>query len=130
MKAHLNAGKIVLCDRYAFSGIAFSAAKGLPLPWCRAPDIGLPQPDLVLFLDISTEAARERGGYGGERYEKEELQKRVRDVFTTLRNEKDGLSWKTVDAGRERDVVEEELWQAIRPLIDGVQQPIGSLWSS
>jgi dTMP kinase len=128
----MNAGKIVLCDRYAFSGIAFSAAKGLPLPWCRAPDIGLPQPDLVLFLDISIEAARERGGYGEERYEKEELQKRVKDVFITLRDEEEGheLTWKTVDAGRERDVVEKELWQSIKPLINGVQEPIGSLWSS
>ena len=128
----MNAGKIVLCDRYAFSGIAFSAAKGLPLPWCRAPDIGLPQPDLVLFLDISIEAARERGGYGGERYEKEELQKRVKDVFITLRDEEEGrgLLWKTVDAGRERDIVEEELWQSIKPLINGVEEPIGYLWSS
>jgi dTMP kinase len=53
----------------------------LPYEWCRAPDIGLPSPDLVLFLDISPLKAKERGGYGEERYEKEEMQKRVREVF-------------------------------------------------
>jgi len=32
-------------DRYAFSGVAFSAAKdGLSLEWCKQPDRGLPRP--------------------------------------------------------------------------------------
>eukprot|EP00692_Jakoba_bahamiensis_P001996 EC685767.1.p3 GENE.EC685767.1~~EC685767.1.p3 ORF type:complete len:141 (+),score=67.01 EC685767.1:79-501(+) len=30
----LDAGTHVVCDRYAFSGVAFSSAKGLPLSWC------------------------------------------------------------------------------------------------
>jgi thymidylate kinase len=38
----LPSGTAVICDRYASSGTAFSAAKGLPLPWCRAPDVSLP----------------------------------------------------------------------------------------
>ena len=30
--------------RYAFSGVAFSAAKpGLSLNWCKRPDVGLPR---------------------------------------------------------------------------------------
>ena len=75
-----------MCDRYAFSGVAFSAAKGtLSMDWCKAPDRGLPKPDLVLFLDVSAEVAKTRGGYGEERYEKEEFQARVRKAFETLR---------------------------------------------
>ena len=78
----------VIADRYAFSGIAFSASKveasgeapKLPFEWCRVPDIGLPAPDLVLFLDIAPEQARLRGGFGEERYEKEEMQARVRQA--------------------------------------------------
>ena len=71
----LNAGKAVISDRYAFSGIAFSSSKvtrdgpGDPLlsfEWCKSPEIGLPAPDLVLFLDIMPEKAKERGGYGEE----------------------------------------------------------------
>ena len=43
-----------MVDRYAFSGVAFSAAKGtLSMDWCKGPDRGLPKPDLVLFLDVS-----------------------------------------------------------------------------
>ena len=62
-------------DRYAFSGVAFSAAKSeMDLEWCRQPDRGLPRPDIVFFLDVSGEEAQRRGGYGEERYERKEFQ--------------------------------------------------------
>jgi len=64
-----------------YSGIVFSAAKGLGLDYCRAPDVGLPRADVVLFLDLDAEVAKRRGGFGGERYEVEEVQRRVRALF-------------------------------------------------
>ncbi|KAH0984599.1 hypothetical protein GBA52_011776 [Prunus armeniaca] len=42
-----------------------------------APEIGLLAPDLVVYLDIPPEKAAERGGYGGERYEQLEFQRRL-----------------------------------------------------
>jgi thymidylate kinase len=40
-----ESGCHVIVDRYAFSGVAFSAAKdGLSLEWCKQPDSGLPRP--------------------------------------------------------------------------------------
>lgn len=90
----LATGTTVICDRYAFSGIAFSASKVnsegevlLPFEWCRSPDVGLPARDLVLFSDITPEKAKERGGYGEERYEKEEMQLRVRKAFHRIAEE-------------------------------------------
>ncbi|KDQ19063.1 hypothetical protein BOTBODRAFT_83164, partial [Botryobasidium botryosum FD-172 SS1] len=88
IEADLRAGTTVLCDRYAFSGIAFSAAKLgpteptplLPYEWCAAPDTHLPVPDLTLFFDIPPALAEARGGYGAERYERAEMQARVRTV--------------------------------------------------
>jgi dTMP kinase len=67
----LRAGTTIVCDRYAYSGVAFSAAKRdhqtgqplLDLEWCKAPDRGLPAPDCVLFLDLSPDQAEARGGY-------------------------------------------------------------------
>ena len=54
IKSSLEAGVTVIIDRYAYSGAAFSAAKpGLNLSWCKKPDVGLPRPDLVCFLDVS-----------------------------------------------------------------------------
>ena len=48
MKAKLNSGVTLVVDRYAFSGVAFTAAKGYSLAWCKQPDEGLPAPDLLL----------------------------------------------------------------------------------
>ena len=73
-------------DRYAFSGVAFSAAKSeMDLEWCRQPDRGLPRPDIVFFLDVSGEEAQKRGGYGEERYERKEFQ--VSFLFSVLYSE-------------------------------------------
>lgn len=83
MLERLNSGTTLIVDRYAHSGVAFTAAKGLPgldTAWCRAPDVGLPAPDTVFFLDLSPEQAAERGGYGQERYETTDLQKKVHTV--------------------------------------------------
>jgi len=128
----LNSGTTVLCDRYAFSGIAFSAAKGLPYAWCRAPDVSLPSPDLTLFLDISPEKAKERGGYGEERYEKEEMQRRVRDVFERIGREMvqgdhAGRRWVKIDAGQERNEVADAIWAYAESVVSGVHGPIERL---
>lgn len=78
----------------------YSAAKqnpSLPLSWAKAPEVGLPRPDLVLFLDLDERVARERGGWGGEVYEKGEMQRRVRELFWDLNMGGPGRS-----PGRER----------------------------
>ena len=130
----LESGTTVLADRYAFSGIAFSASKGLPYEWCRGPDINLPAPDLTLFLDLAPEKARERGGYGEERYEKEEMQKRVRGVFevigTEMRTDNSSYRWVTVDAGEEKEAVQSAMWKHVEPLQNGIEGPIKRLWES
>ncbi|KAJ3732231.1 P-loop containing nucleoside triphosphate hydrolase protein [Lentinula guzmanii] len=147
----LEQGKIVLCDRYAFSGIAFSVAKSLPsqsspsttsqtpgklppisLHWARAPDAALPSPDLTLFLDVSPEIALTRGGYGEERYEKADMQKRVRSVFQEIGGEVTADAgqgkWIVVDAGKEMSAVTEEMWGHVQTLLDGINGSIGRLW--
>ncbi|KAJ0700792.1 putative dTMP kinase [Helianthus annuus] len=53
MEAKLKSGTSLIVDRYSYSGVAFSSAKGLDIEWCKK--------------------AAERGGYGGERYEKLEF---------------------------------------------------------
>lgn len=46
----LKAGRNIICDRYWYSGVAYSYAKGLDFEWCVAPDRGLIEPDLVIVL--------------------------------------------------------------------------------
>ncbi|CAK7216934.1 Thymidylate kinase [Sporothrix curviconia] len=97
IEALLHAGTTVVCDRYYYSGMVYSAAKGnalLPLSWARGPEVGLPRPDLVVFLDLTEDQAKTRGGWGDEIYEKAEMQRRVRKLFW-------GLSFGKVGVGAE-----------------------------
>ncbi|KAI0525391.1 thymidylate kinase-domain-containing protein [Xylaria bambusicola] len=87
IRTELEAGHTIICDRFYHSGIVYSAAKQLPslsLSWAKAPELGLPRPDMVLFLDLEESVARSRGGWGGEVYEKGEMQRRVRELFWGL----------------------------------------------
>ncbi|TGJ81253.1 hypothetical protein E0Z10_g7511 [Xylaria hypoxylon] len=87
IRTELEAGYTIICDRFYHSGIVYSAAKQLPslsLSWAKEPEIGLPRPDMVLFLDLEESVARSRGGWGGEIYEKGEMQRRVRELFWGL----------------------------------------------
>ena len=69
----LASGTNIVCDRYAFSGVTYSAAKGLDFEWCLNADRGLVQPDLVIYIKVSMETIKERSGFGDERYEKTEF---------------------------------------------------------
>jgi dTMP kinase len=87
IRRSLAEGTHVLIDRYAYSGAAFSAAKpGLSLAWCKQPDVGLPRPDMVVFLDVTEEVAKQRGGFGEERYEVAEFQRRVKANYRQLKD--------------------------------------------
>ncbi|KAI5461752.1 thymidylate kinase-domain-containing protein, partial [Mariannaea sp. PMI_226] len=137
----LAAGTTILCDRYYHSGIVYSAAKQNPslnLSWARAPERGLPRPDLVLFLDLDEEQAKARGGWGGELYEKAEMQKRVRELFWGLsmggKDEHaqglfEGAKWKqeeedlvVVDAGGSVEEVAEGLWAKVKVRVEQVER--------
>ncbi|KAL0233064.1 hypothetical protein GEMRC1_011811 [Eukaryota sp. GEM-RC1] len=49
MREILSQGKTIICSRYAFSGVAYSAAKGMDFNRCLSADAGVLAPDLVLF---------------------------------------------------------------------------------
>jgi len=128
-------GKTVVCDRYAYSGVAFSSAKtiedrqsqgeDLSIEWCMSPDAGLPAPDTVIFLDLSQEESEKRGGYGGERYEKKDLQIRVRQRFLDLQwvdEEEKNFPWHIVDAAQSIDEVQADINKIVEDTIKRVSE--------
>ncbi|MED6135318.1 dTMP kinase [Stylosanthes scabra] len=128
METKLKSGTTLIVDRYSYSGVAFSSAKGLDIEWCKAPEVGLLAPDLVAYLDISPEKASERGGYGGERYEKLEFQKKVAESYKALHD----VSWKFVDACQPIEDVEKQLQEIVLDCVTECQKgkkPLSPLWS-
>ncbi|KAL6735131.1 hypothetical protein Aduo_005603 [Ancylostoma duodenale] len=65
--------------------------------WVRQADIGLPRPDVVLFFEVSPGVAKQRGGFGEERLESDQLQKKVHSAMEMLRK-----SYWRVDCERRR----------------------------
>jgi dTMP kinase len=133
IKSDLLSGMNVIVDRYSFSGAVYSAAKDNPslsLDWAWNPEIGLLKPDLLFFLDISAEDAARRGGYGEERYEKEEMQTRVRTLFKELFQRVKGLQVHIVDAGRSMEAVQAGVLEVAQGFLmsqGSVMQEIGTL---
>lgn len=116
----IDDGVTVVVDRYYYSGIVYSAAKGKPdlsLEWARQPEIGLPRPDLCLFLDLTAECASKRADFGNEKYETSAMQKRVREVFYELMATKDGLDIQVIDAGRNVEEVEKDVFMRVEGLM-------------
>lgn len=71
--------------------------------------------------------AAKRGGYGEERYEKVDLQKRVRDCFLEL---KDHHTWALIDAARAPEELAAQVLTLAEDTIAGCQQgrALMTLW--
>jgi len=110
--ADLNRGVSIVCDRYAFSGVAYSSAKGLDFTWCQAPDRGLPVPDAIFFLHIDEKVGASRSGFGDERYENATLQAGVREKFR-LPGLREGVNWNDVDGARDIEVISAEIRETV-----------------
>jgi dTMP kinase len=85
----LEAGRLVLTDRYYLSTVAYQGARGLD--WRRileASETEFPLPDLVLLLEIEPEAGLARVRARGEAletvFERSEFLERVAEIFRAL----------------------------------------------
>ncbi|XP_014452400.3 thymidylate kinase [Alligator mississippiensis] len=129
IKEKLKQGVTLVVDRYAFSGVAFTSAKeNFSLDWCKQPDVGLPKPDLILFLQLSMSEAAKRGGFGNERYENSSFQEKVLQHFYNLMKD-ETLNWKAIDASKSIEDLHNEIKSVAEETMQKAQnKPIGELW--
>jgi dTMP kinase len=74
-----------------------------------------------LFLDISAEDAAKRGGYGDEKYEKKELQDRVRELFNVMMQSQEKDDFVRIDAGASIEEVQRKIREQVEQTISRVQ---------
>ncbi|KAJ4943943.1 hypothetical protein JOQ06_006436 [Pogonophryne albipinna] len=129
MKKKLEQGTTLVVDRYAFSGVAFTSAKpGFCLDWCMKPDVGLPLPDLVMFLQLSPVEAALRGQFGEERYETSVFQRAVQQKFEHLMKDP-SVNWRAIDASQSvEDVHENITTHSLNTISAAENLPLGELW--
>lgn len=126
VEEQIKLGTTLIVDRYAYSGVAFSAAKqGMDLEWCRQPDIGLPRPDRVLFMGITPDDAAKRSGFGDEIYESLQFQQKVYSNFLKMKEP----YWTVIDANRTVQEVSSDLLQIAEEVInDAKYSKLEHLW--
>jgi dTMP kinase len=91
LKPDLAEGKVVVCDRYYFSTMAYQGARGLdPEAIRKANEAFAPTPDLVLLLDLAPEVAlrriRDTRGQTPNSFEQLAYLERVAAIFETLKD--------------------------------------------
>ena len=119
----LDADRIVLCDRFTASTIAYQAyGRGLDAKMVgelnRLATGGL-QPFLTIFLDLPVEAAHSRKDANAlDKFEsqKREFHQRVRQgyLYQAARNPK---TWLTIDGTLPKETIAEKIWAHLHPLI-------------
>ena len=134
IRGEIEGGKTVIVDRYSFSGVVYSWAKQNPdlsLEWAWQPETGLPRPDLLLFLTVSSTEAAKRGGFGEERYETSLMQDRVERYFSSLFDMKHACNVLEIDADGSADEVHDRVLDPVLKLLasDHLQKPLGKMVS-
>lgn len=99
----LAAGRIILCDRYVASSIAYGETQGLDAQWLADVQRHLPQPDLTILLDIAPATAVARKQAGRDRYERDvALLERVRASY---QRQSQTPGWVRIDGEQSRDAI-------------------------
>ena len=121
----LRNGKIVICDRYADSTMAYqSYGRGLDLEMVRTINQAATQglkPGLTVLLDIPVEEGFARkGGSRRDRFEQEDVtfHQRVREGYLKLAAD-DPPRWLVVDASQSKEKIKEIIWYRVSQLLSG-----------
>ncbi len=121
IRPSLAAGRIVLCDRYADSTMAYQGyGRGLDLGMLAALTeiaTGGLKPDLTLLLDLDVSAGLSRRRVRGEEMNRLDLEavafhERVREGYRLLANA-DPERWVRIQADRPVDVVAADIREAV-----------------
>jgi dTMP kinase len=81
IKPALDAGKVVICDRYTYSSLAYQGSAGLSLDWIKTINARALEPDFAIFIDVSPEKVIERLQRKRSVMETLDTQKKVREVY-------------------------------------------------
>ncbi len=123
IRPNLKKGKVVVCDRYADSTIAYqSYGRGLDLEMVKAINNTATQglkPALTVLLDMpAKEGLARKRDRKQDRFEREDIafHQRVRGGYLKLAAN-DSKRWLVIDASQTKAKIEQIIWQRISQLL-------------
>lgn len=128
IKPALDDGRVVLCDRFIASTIAYQGyARGLDIGLINQMNSQSSQnvsPDLTIFLDLPISTARSRkAGADLDVFEKEgdEFQQKVREGYISMATEQRDR-WLLVDGSLPRETICEQAWKRVQELLPDISR--------
>jgi dTMP kinase len=119
LKPALDEGRLVICDRYIYSSLAYQGSAGLSLDWIKTINARALQPDICIFIDVPPEKVIARLKRKKSVMETLETQQKVREVYLKY-VEKGELV--RVDGDKEKVQVAEDLFKTVSGLIEAAQK--------
>lgn len=111
----LEAGKVVILDRYYFSTMAYQGSRGFDVADIRAKNEAFaPRPDHLFILDLDVDVARERIGARGDtanEFERRDALAKCREIFLGLSKEP---FVHVIDTDRSIDEVQASIREALQ----------------
>lgn len=114
IKPALAEGKLVICDRYVYSSMAYQGSAGLDLDWIRKINSYALKPDFAIFIDVPPERVLERLRRRKSVMETLEIQRRVREIYLDLVKSGELL---LVDGDKTREEVANTLFSKVQNLL-------------
>jgi dTMP kinase len=119
----VSEGRIVLCDRYFASTVAYQSARldgdASDMDWLiRINDEFIDRPNAIILLDIDPEIGMGRVGDRGEeisKFERLDFQKQVRANYLYLAEQ---YGFDVVDASQSKDEVFEKVMEIVEKVIE------------
>jgi dTMP kinase len=112
LEAWIADGRIIVCDRYKASSIAYGEAQGLDAQWLTEIQRFLPAADLTILLDIAPEIAVDRKAANRDRYERDlNLLTRVRRSY---RQQSSDSGWALIPGDRIKADVSAAVLETVR----------------
>jgi dTMP kinase len=110
--AWLEAGTMVVCDRYLASSIAYGEAQGVNAAWLTEIQMLLPRPSLTILLDMAPAVSLTRKKADRDKFERDmPLLGRVRESYLRQAQQPD---WVRLEAERDKSAVSAEVISAVR----------------
>jgi dTMP kinase len=114
IKPALEEGKLVICDRYLYSTLAYQGSAGLSLDWIKTINARALQPDFSVFLDVPAERVLERLQRRKSVMETLETQQKVREIYMQYVEKGELIR---IDGDRSREVVAQDLYERVLGLL-------------
>jgi dTMP kinase len=124
IKPALDEGKVVICERYFYSTIAYQSVQGINPQWISQVNSFAPEPDLVVLLEVNPEDALSRMNRDKEVFEVLDFQKQVQQRLLDFAYKrgtlaKPGRAWKVVSTSEEQEKVQERIREVVETHLVG-----------